>query len=233
MAAVIPVVILLAWGAVLGGSSPEFAEALFTDPFDALLDEAPLWYPIPAIALGALPLLGIASLALHSSGYALLSVGLVMPRYLAATIASALASLMAISLVVFLTDLGAVLIPLVLFLGVVVAAWVGSYTGEAITRRSFLDPRVVAGSSGDFPRFRIAPVIGFVAAIALGWGVSALEPAVLSWTGYLLAPLAQAGLDISAWNLGPMTALVLSVSVSLFAGIQGGVVTTDRRSRTE
>lgn len=233
MAAVIPVVILLAWGAVLGGSSPELTAALFSDPFDALLDDAPLWYPIPAIAFGSLPLLGIASLALHSSGYALLSVGIAMPRYLAATIASAVASLMAISLVVFLTDVGAVIIPIVLVLGVVAAAWVGSFTGEVITRRSFLDPRVIAGSSGDFPRFRIAPFIGFLAAIAVGWGVSALEPPALSWTGYLLPLLAQGGLDIASWNLGPLAALVLSLVVSLCAGIQGGVVTTDRRSRTE
>ncbi len=233
MAAVIPVVILLAWGAVLGGSSPEFTEALFSDPFDALLDDAPLWYPIPAIALGSLPLLGIASLALHSSGYALLSVGISMPRYLAATIASAVASLLAISLVVFLTDLGAVIIPVALFLGVVAAAWVGSFAGEVVTRRSFLDPRVIAGSSGDFPRFRIAPFIGFLAAIVVGWGVSALEPSALSWTGYLLPLLAQGGLDIALWNIGPLAALVLSLVVSLFAGIQGGAVTTDRRSRTE
>ena len=233
MAAVIPVVILLAWGAVLGGSSSEFTEALFSDPFDALLDDAPLWYPIPAIALGSLPLLGIASLALHSSGYALLSVGIAMPRYLAATIASAVASLLAISLVVFLADLGAVIIPVVLFLGVVAAAWVGSFAGEVVTRRSFLDPRVIAGSSGDFPRFRIAPFVGFLAAIVVGWGVSALEPSALSWTGYLLPLLAQGGLDIALWNIGPLAALVLSLVVSLFAGIQGGVVTTDRRSRTE
>lgn len=233
MAAVIPVVILLAWGAVLGGSSPEFTEALFSDPFDALLDEAPLWYPIPAIAVGALPLLGIASLALHSSGYALLSVGIAMPRYLAATIASAVASLLAISLVVFLTDLGAVIIPLVLFLGVLAAAWVGAFTGEVITRRSFLDPRVIAGSSGDFPRFRIAPFIGFLAALAVGWGVSALEPGALSWTGYLLPLLAQGGLDLADWNIGPLASLVVSLVFSLFAGIQGGAVTADRRSRTE
>ena len=233
MAAVIPVVILLAWGAVLGGSSPEFTEALFSDPFDALLDEAPLWYPIPAIAVGALPLLGIASLALHSSGYALLSVGIAMPRYLAATIASAVASLLAISLVVFLTDLGAVIIPLVLFFGVLAAAWVGAFTGEVITRRSFLDPRVIAGSSGDFPRFRIAPFIGFLAALAVGWGVSALEPGALSWTGYLLPLLAQGGLDLADWNIGPLASLVVSLVFSLFAGIQGGAVTTDRRSRTE
>ena len=233
MGAVIPVVILLAWGAVLGGSSPEFTEALFTDPFDALLDDAPLWYPIPAIAFGSLPLLGIASLALHSSGYALLSVGIAMPRYLAATISSAIASLLAISLVVFLTDLGAVIIPLLLFMGVVAAAWVGAFTGEVITRRSFLDPRVIAGSSGDFPRFRIAPFIGFLAALVVGWGVVGLEPAALSWTGYFLPLLAQGGMDIAAWNAGPLAALVLSLVVSLFAGIQGGAVTTDRRSRAE
>lgn len=233
VAAVIPVVVLLALGALAGATSPEFTQALFADPFDALLDDAPLWYPIPAIVLGALPLIGIASLALHSSGYALMSAGVQVPRYLASTIVSAVAALLAISLVVFVLDLGAVLVPMILLLGVIAAAWVGSYTGEVLTRRVYLDPRVIAGMSGDFPRFRIAPVLGFVAAIGLGWGLIQAAPAWLEWSGYLLGPLQQVGVDLVGWNAGPLVALAVALVVSLFAGIQGGVVTTDRRARTE
>gem|GEM_PF-3948069 len=233
VAAVIPVVVLLTLGVLAGASSPEFTQALFADPFDALLDDAPLWYPIPAIVLGALPLIGIASLALHSSGYALMSAGVQVPRYLASTIVSAVAALLAISLVVFVLDMGAVLVPMILLLGVVAAAWVGSYTGEVLTRRSYLDPRVIAGMSGDFPRFRIAPVLGFVGAIGLGWGLIQSAPAWLGWTGYLLGPLQQVGVDLAGWNAGPLVALAVALVVSLFAGIQGGAVTTDRRARTE
>ena len=233
MAAVIPVVVLLALGALAGASSPEFTQALFADPFDALLDDAPLWYPIPAIVVGALPLIGISSLALHSSGYALMSAGVKVPRYLASTIVSAVAALLAISLVVFVLDMGAILVPMILLLGVVAAAWVGSYTGEVLTRRVYLDPRVIAGMSGDFPRFRIAPVLGFVGAIGLGWGLIQSATAWLGWTGYLLGPLQQVGVDLAGWNAGPLVALAVALVVSLFAGIQGGVVTTDRRARTE
>lgn len=233
VAAVIPVVVLLALGALAGASSPEFTQALFADPFDALLDDAPLWYPIPAIVVGALPLIGISSLALHSSGYALMSAGVKVPRYLASTIVSAVAALLAISLVVFVLDMGAILVPMILLLGVVAAAWVGSYTGEVLTRRVYLDPRVIAGMSGDFPRFRIAPVLGFVGAIGLGWGLIQSATAWLGWTGYLLGPLQQVGVDLAGWNAGPLVALAVALVVSLFAGIQGGVVTTDRRARTE
>lgn len=228
--AVLPVLGLIAWGAMLGASGDENRARLFADFFDTVLGEAPGWYPLPALILGALPLVAIAALTVHSSGYAFLSLGIRIPRYAAATIAGAVAALGVIALIVFTPDLSGWLIDVTLVAGVIVAAWVGVFAGEIFTRRVHLDARVLAGTGGDFPRLRIAPVLGFLASIALGVGLIGVDTSWLQGVGYLLEPLQQWGLvDLSGWQLGPFVALVLSLVVASLAGIRGGVHTSERR----
>lgn len=222
VAAVIPAVGIIVWGALLGASGDELRQALLADVFDTLLVLAPIWYPIPAIAVGTLPLIAIAGLAIHSSGYALMSVAGAMPRYVAATVSGAVAALGVIGLVVFVPDLPASLVDLALFVGVIVAAWTGIYAGDVMTRRVPLDARVLIGNSG-FPAVRIAPLVGFIVALALGWGVVALETAWLPSMGYLLGLMGQLGLGgLSDAQAGPIVALVVALVFSLLAGIKGG-----------
>lgn len=231
VAAVIPVVGLIAWGALLGGSGDENRSLLFTDFFDTVLGDAPGWYPIPALILGALPLVAIAALSVHSSGYAVLSLGIRIPRYAAATLAGGLSALGVIALIVFAPTLTNWLIDVALVGGVLSAAWVGIFAGEVVTRRVYVDPRVLAGSSGNFPGFRIAPVLGFIGAIALGLGLLTLDTPWLQGVGYLLGPFQQWGLgDLSSWQLGPFVALLVGFVVAALAGIRGGVHTSERRS---
>lgn len=231
VAAVIPVVGIVAWGALLGASGDSLRQALLADIFDTLLADAPLWYPIPAIVVGTLPLIAIGGLAVHSSGYAVASLGMKVPRYAAATIAGGLVALGVIGLVVFAPDMGGSLIDFALLAGVAVGAFVGGYTGEVLTRRVHLDPRLLVATSGSFPGFRVAPVLGFVASLGLGWGLITVDTAWMSFVGYLVGPLGQLGLvDLGGWQLGPLVALVLSLIVSLFAGIRGGVSISKRSS---
>jgi len=231
VAAVIPIVGLIAWGALLGGSGDENRSLLFSDFFDTALGDAPGWYPIPALILGALPLVAIAALSVHSSGYAVLSLGIRIPRYAAATLVGALAALGVIALIVFAPDFHNWLIDVALVAGVLSAAWVGIFAGEVVTRRVYLDPRVLAGTSGDFPGFRVAPVLGFIGAIALGLGLLNLDTLWLQGVGYLLGPFQQWGLsDLSGWQLGPFVALIAGFVVAALAGIRGGVHTSERRS---
>ncbi len=223
--AFIPVLALLSWGVLLGASGDETRQALLADPFDTLLGQAPGWYPIPAILVGALPLVALAGLAMHSSSYAVLSVGRVIPRYVAATIAAGASALMAIAMVVFLPTFPEFVETFALLAGVVVAAWVGIFAGEVLTRRVALDPRLLLGSSGNFPRVRVAPLVGFIAAIALGWGLIDSAAGGFGWLGYLQIGLAQAGVaDLAGWQLGPLVALVLSLAVASLAGIRAGVI---------
>jgi purine-cytosine permease-like protein len=228
--ALVPVLGLTAWGALLGASGDENRALLFADFFDTVLGEAPGWYPIPALLLGALPLVAIAALAVHSSGYGLLSLGIRIPRYAAATIAGALVALGVIALIVFAPELSGWLIDATLVAGVLVASWVGVFAGEVLTRRAHIDPRVLAGTSGDFPRLRIAPVLGFVGSIGVGLGLISVDTVWLQGLGYLLGPLQQWGLmDLSGWQLGPFIALALGLTVALLAGIRGGVHVSERR----
>lgn len=222
--AVIPPLLLLAWGALLGASNAEFREGLLTNFFDTVLELAPGWYPIPAVLFLALPLVALGALALHSSGYAVMSLGAKMPRYVAVSIASAIAAIASIGAIVFVPSITDYLLELTLVAGVVVAAWVGGYTGELVTRRVYLDPRLLTGQSGDFPRWRVAPVLGFVAASAIGWGLIESSVSWLAWTGYVSDLLGQVAIvDFAGWQLGPLAALLIGYMVSSLAGIRGGI----------
>jgi hypothetical protein len=131
---------------------------------------------------------------------------------------------------VFAPELSVWLLDVTLIAGVIVASWVGVFAGEIFTRRVFLDPRILAGTSGNFPALRIAPVLGFLASIALGLGLISLDTPWLQGLGYLLGPLQQWGLvDLSGWQLGPFVALTLSLVVASLAGIRGGLATSERR----
>ena len=221
-AAVVPTLILLALGALAGASDDATRAVLLADPFDTLLGPAPIWYPIPAIVVAAVPLIALAGLAVHSASYAVLSVGVRLPRYAAATLSGAVVAVGVIATVVFVPNLPGVMISVALVVGVLVAAWVGSYTGEVLTRRGMLNPRALVASASDFPAVRIAPTAGFVVSIGMGWGLITSSAPGLGWLGYLQTPFADVGVDTTGWQLGPLVALVLSLVVASLAGIRRG-----------
>lgn len=219
--AVAPPLILLSWGALLGASNDEFRAALFVDFFDTVLELAPDWYVIPAILFLGLPLITLGSLGLHSSGYALMSLGAKMPRYVAVSVVSGLAALTALGVVVFVPGITVYLPDILLASGVVVASFVGAVAGETLTRRVRLDATLLTGQAGSYYRWRAAPVIGFVVSVILGFGL--LESAQgWAWLGFLVEPLAPA-LDLSGWNMGPIVALLSGFAFNALAGIQTGI----------
>ena len=220
--AAVPPLILLSWGALLGASSDEFRSALFVDFFDTVLELAPDWYVIPAVLFLGLPLIGLASLGLHSSGYALMSLGAKMPRYVAVSIASAVAAVSALGVVVFAPGITAYLSEILLVSGVVVASFVGAVAGETLTRRVHLDGTLLTGQAGSYYRWRIAPVIGFVLAVDTGFGLVESSHD-WPWLGFHVDYLALAGIDVSGWNMGPIVALLIGFAFNAFAGIKTGV----------
>ncbi len=223
LGALVPPILVLAWGALLAASDAAFREALFTDFFDAVLELAPEWYPIPAVLLFALPLMGLAALALHSAGYAVISLGAKMPRYVGVAVAGAIAALIAFGIVVFIPGFINYLPDLALVTGVMVASVVGGIAGEILTRRVHLDARLLTGEAGNYYRWRIAPVIGFVVAADVGLGLVETDIPGLDWIGYHVGYLSMAGIDVSGWQMGPLAALVVALAFNLFAGIKTGV----------
>jgi len=223
LGAVVPPILVLAWGAMLAASDAAFREALFTDFFDSVLELAPEWYPIPAVLVLALPLIGLAALALHSAGYAVISLGVKMSRYVGVAIAGAIAALIALGIVVFIPGFTHYLSDLALITGVLVASVVGGISGEVLTRRVHLDARLLTGEAGNYYRWRIAPVIGFVVAADVGLGLVETDIPGLSWIGYHVGYLSMAGIDVSGWQMGPLAALIVALAFNLFAGIKTGV----------
>jgi len=223
LGAVVPPILVLAWGAMLAASDAAFREALFADFFDTVLELAPEWYPIPAVLVLALPLIGLAALALHSAGYAVISLGVKMSRYVGVAIAGAIAALIALGIVVFIPGFTHYLSDLALITGVLVASVVGGISGEVLTRRVHLDARLLTGEAGNYYRWRIAPVIGFVVAADVGLGLVETDIPGLSWIGYHVGYLSMAGIDVSGWQMGPLAALIVALAFNLFAGIKTGV----------
>ena len=226
IAAVIPPMLFIGWGVILGASGRSWRSAVLADPFNAVLSLAPSWYPIPALVLLAIPLLGLAALALHSSSYAMMSLGVSITRYVAAALVTVVSAAAVFVVLLVLGDPTIYLVDVVRVVGVVVAAWTGVFVADALTRRTPLRPDVLLGTHGTYPAVRIAPLAGFVVAIAAGWGFTVSAMPLFAWLGYLVAPLSDVGLiNLAPFQLGVVVALVLSFSVAAFAGIRGGQLT--------
>jgi nucleobase:cation symporter-1, NCS1 family len=72
-------VVLLVFGLLLAGSSPELSTAIGQDPVGALASTLPTWFLVPFALVAVLGLVGGAVLDIYSSGLALLTLGLRIP----------------------------------------------------------------------------------------------------------------------------------------------------------
>ena len=226
VAALIGPIVLIGWGVVLGAAGRTWRSSVLADPFNAVLSLAPAWYPIPALVLLAVPLLGLAALALHSSAYALMSLGFAINRYAAGAVVTVVSAGIVFATLMVLGSPTPYLVDAIRVIGVVVAAWTGVFIADAMTRRRPLTAGVLLGTTGAYPAVRIAPLIGFVAAIGLGWGFTVSAQPVFAWLGYVVGPLSDLGLvNLAPYQLGVAVALVFAFAVSAFSGIRGGLLT--------
>lgn len=225
VAALVPPMVFIAWGVMLGASAEEWRSGILTDPFGQVLSLAPSWYPIPALVLLAVPLLGLAALALHSSSYALMSLGFAVTRYISAAVVTVVAAAIVFGVLIFLGDPSPYLVDAIRLVGVVVAAWSGVFVADLVTRRAALAPGVLLGTSGSYPTVRIAPLAGFVLAVTVGWGFTVSSEPVIGWLGFIVRPLTDLGvIDLGPYQLGVGLALVVSFVVAALAGIRGGLL---------
>jgi nucleobase:cation symporter-1, NCS1 family len=203
-------VLLLVFGLLLAGSSAELSDAIASDPIGALTTLLPTWFLVPFALVAVLGLVGGAVLDIYSSGLALLSAGVPIPRYVAAAVDGVLMVAGAVYVVFFATDFIGPFQGFLITLGVPIAAWCGVMLADvALRRRDYVeadlyDPR---GRYGDV---RWLPIGLVVVATVLGWGLVTNSSAPwLAWQGYLLGPL---GGREGAWagaNLGVLLALLI------------------------
>jgi purine-cytosine permease-like protein len=216
-ASVAPVV-LLVFGLLLAGSSPDLNKAIAADPIGALTTLLPLWFLVPFAIVAVLGLVGGAVLDIYSSGLALLSAGVRIPRPAAALVDGVLMILGTIYIVFFGGEFLGQFQGFLVTLGVPVAAWCGVMLADVLLRRSGYAERELFDPAGRYGDVRVGPIALVLVATALGWGLVTNGSADwLKWQGYLLEPFGLGGRE-GAWayaNLGVLLALALGFLVTL------------------
>ena len=217
---VAPVVLLL-FGLLLAGSSGRLSAAIGADPIGALADILPTWYLVPFVVVAVLGLVGGSVLDIYSSGLALLSLGLRIPRAAAALVDGTVMVLGTIYVVFVAGNFIGQFEGFLTTLGVPIAAWCGVVLADiALRRRPYADAELY-DRSGRYGDVRWSAIVLVVVATVLGWGlVTNTAAGWLDWQGFLLGPFGLGG-KTGAWafaNLGVLVALVAGFVVTpLFA----------------
>jgi nucleobase:cation symporter-1, NCS1 family len=214
-------VFLLLFGLLLAGSSSSLSAAIGADPIGALTTLLPTWFLVPFAIVAVLGLIGGSVLDIYSSGLALLTLGVRIPRYAAASIDGTVMTLGTIYVVFFTHNFIGQFEGFLITLGVPIAAWCGIMLADiALRRRDYAEPELFS-TAGRYGDIRWVPVGAVVVATAIGWGlVTNTAASWLTWQGYLLGPFGLGGKS-GAWafaNLGVLVALALGFVVHLVFG---------------
>ncbi|MDX6249454.1 MAG: nucleobase:cation symporter, family [Kribbellaceae bacterium] len=234
-AAIAPIVLFI-FGLLLAGSSTDLSKAIAADPIGALTEALPTWFLVPFVIVAVLGLVGGAVLDIYSSGLALLSLGLPVPRYVAAFVDGVIMIAGTIYVVFFGDQFLAQFTGFLITLGVPVAAWCGIMLADIANRRRDYAEAELFDRRGRYGDVQWLPVATMVIATAIGWGlVTNTSAKWLTWQGYLLDPLGLASGKQGNWafaNLGVLFALVAGFLVQYFAG-RAAVHAQEERSRQE
>src|SRR6266566_2300942 len=211
-------IFLVIFGLLLAGSSKSLFTAILNDPIGALANLLPTWYLVPFIIVAVLGLVGGSVLDIYSSGLALLTLGVRVPRFVAALIDGTVMTLGAIYVVFIAKNFFGQFEGFLITLGVPIAAWCGVMLADILLRRRDYAERDLFTPSGRYGDIRWFPVGVIVVSTVIGWGLVTNSLASwLTWQGYLLGPFGLGG-KTGAWafaNLGVLVALVIGFVVTL------------------
>jgi nucleobase:cation symporter-1, NCS1 family len=207
-------VVLVVTGVLLAGSSKQLNTDISADPIGALTTLLPVWFLVPFAIVAILGLVGGAVLDIYSSGLALLSAGIRIPRPVAAGVDGVFMVAGAIYVVFFATDFISPFQAFLVTLGVPIAAWCGVFVADVVLRRKAYAEGELHATTGRYGDVRWGAIGLVVLGTALGWGLVTNTygvPSWLNWQGYLLEPFGLGG-RTGAWayaNLGVLVALVV------------------------
>ena len=216
-------IILVVFGLLLAGSSASLSKAIGADPIGALTTILPLWFLVPFAVVAILGLVGGAVLDIYSSGLALLSAGIRIPRPAAAAIDGVVMIAGAIYVVFFATSFIAPFEAFLVTLGVPIAAWAGTFIADILLRRGDYAEADLYDHTGRYGNVRWFAIILIVVGTVLGWGLLTNTfgvPSWLNWQGYLLGPVGLGG-RTGAWeyaNLGVLISLLIGFVGTLIFG---------------
>ena len=205
-------VFLIIFGLLLAGSSSSLSHAIGLDPIGALANLLPTWFLVPFVIVAVLGLVGGSVLDIYSSGLALLTLGLRVPRFVAALIDGTIMTLGAIYVVFVAHNFVVQFEGFLITLGVPIAAWCGIMLADIALRRRDYAEADLYNPRGRYGDIRWFPAGVIVVGTVIGWGlVTNTNASWLTWQGYLLGPFGLGG-KTGAWafaNLGVLVALVI------------------------
>jgi purine-cytosine permease-like protein len=214
-------VILVIFGVLIAGSSKGLSDAIASDPIGALTTLLPAWFLIPFALVAILGLIGGAVLDIYSSGLALLSAGLKIPRPVAAGIDGVIMVIGAIAVVFFAKDFIGPFQGFLITLGVPIAAWAGVFLADILLRKKNYADAELYTPTGRYGSVNWLAIALIVVGTAVGWGLVVSTSSVpwLNWQGYLFGPEKGAfRLDWAYSNIGVLFALVIGFVGTLIGG---------------
>jgi purine-cytosine permease-like protein len=207
-ASIVPIALVI-YGSLLAASSDELNQQVATDPIGALTTLLPTWYLIPFAFVAILGLIGGAILDLYSSGLVLVSIGLPVKRYVAASIDGLIMTLGTIYLVWFASDFFVPFQGFLITLGVPVAVWSGLFVADILLRKSYAEKELF-DVNGRYGAYNFKSIGLVVFGTIIGWGLVTNSLASwLSWQGYLLSPIGGKEGQWAYANLGVIAALLI------------------------
>jgi purine-cytosine permease-like protein len=207
-ASIVPIVLVI-YGSLLAASSDELNQQVATDPIGALTTLLPTWYLIPFAFVAILGLIGGAILDLYSSGLVLVSIGLPVKRYVAASIDGLIMTIGTIYLVWFASDFFVPFQGFLITLGVPVAVWSGLFVADVLLRKSYAEKELF-DANGRYGAYNFKSIGLVVFGTIIGWGLVTNSLASwLSWQGYLLSPIGGKEGQWAYANLGVIAALLI------------------------
>ncbi len=223
-------VLLVIFGLLLAGSSEELAAGIVADPIGTLGTLLPTWFLVPFLLTAILALVSGAVLGIYSSGLTLLSLGVRIPRPMAALLDGVILTLGTIYVVFFATSFIEPFQSFLITLGVPLAAWAGIMIADIALRKRDYDDDALFDASGRYGAYDWVSIGTMVVASVLGWGLVVNSFATAAswnnWQGYLLGPLGlgtwleEDGYWEGNWpyaNLGVLLALALGFVVTYAA----------------
>ena len=212
-------VVLVVVGLLLAGSSKKLSEAIGADPIGALASILPTWFLVFFVVVAVLGLVGGAVLNIYSSGLALLSAGVPIPRFAAAGIDGVLTILGAIFVVFVAPNFVDPFQGFLITLGVPISAWAGVMLADVLMRRHDYVDRDLFDPHGRYRSVNWLSVGLVVGGTAIGWGLVVVDYS--GWPqfqGYLLGPLGGTGGPWAYANIGVLVALVIGFVGTLIFG---------------
>ena len=224
-ASIVPIFLVI-YGALLAGSDQELAQAIANDPIGALTTLLPTWYLAIFALIAILGLVGGAILDLYSSGLTLISTGLPIKRYFAASIDGLIMLVGTIYIVWIADNFFYPFQGFLITLGVPIATWSAIFVTDVLLRRNPFVEADLFSMTGRYGIWNWRPLLIMAVGSFIGWGfVTNTFASWLSWQGYLLF--------LIGGKEGPWAFANVGVIFALAVGFAGHLILSRRKIRAQ